>query len=119
MAVEFQDYYTTLGVPRDAIEADIKKAFRKLARQHHPDIAKARKNEERALWENSGTSHTSTRGRRRSCRPNERLNWLTSSISAHFNSASDGALKALNELRANAVGDRRQGCSRPAFQNLV
>jgi len=51
MAVEFQDYYTTLGVPRDAIEADIKKAFRKLARQHHPDIAKARKNEERALWE--------------------------------------------------------------------
>jgi len=81
MAVEFQDYYTTLGVPRDASEADIKKAFRKLARQHHPDIAKARKNEERALWENSGTSHTSTRGRRRSCRPNERLKWLTSSIS--------------------------------------
>ena len=38
---------------------------------------------------------------------------------AHFNSASDGALKALNELRANAVGDRRQGCFRPAYQNLV
>jgi len=38
---------------------------------------------------------------------------------AHFNSASDGARKALDELRANAVGDRREGCSRPAFQNLV
>jgi hypothetical protein len=38
---------------------------------------------------------------------------------AHFNSASDGALKALDELRANTVGDRREGCSRPAFQNLV
>jgi curved DNA-binding protein len=49
MAVEFQDYYTTLGVPRDASEADIKKAFRKLARQHHPDVAKDK--EERALWE--------------------------------------------------------------------
>jgi len=43
MAVEFQDYYTTLGVPRDASEADIKKAFRKLARQHHPDVAKDKK----------------------------------------------------------------------------
>src|SRR3954452_3366570 len=40
---EFQDYYTTLGVPRDASEADIKKAFRKLARQHHPDVAKDKK----------------------------------------------------------------------------
>ena len=43
MAVEFQDYYTTLGVPRDASDADIKKAFRKLARQHHPDVAKDKK----------------------------------------------------------------------------
>src|SRR3954469_5847726 len=46
MAVEFQDYYTTLGVPRDASEADIKKAFRKLARQHHPDVAKDKKTAE-------------------------------------------------------------------------
>src|SRR5882762_3614508 len=43
MAVEFQDYYTTLGVPRDASEADIKKAFRKLACQHHSDVAKDKK----------------------------------------------------------------------------
>jgi hypothetical protein len=35
---------------------------------------------------------------------------------AHFNSASDGALKALDELRGNAFGDRRQGCSRPRFK---
>ena len=43
MAVEFQNYYTTLGVPRDASEADIKKAFRKLACQHHSDVAKDKK----------------------------------------------------------------------------
>jgi molecular chaperone DnaJ len=32
-----RDYYTTLGVNRDASEADVKKAYRKLAMKHHPD----------------------------------------------------------------------------------
>jgi DnaJ-class molecular chaperone len=36
-APEFQDYYRTLGVPRSATQAEIKKAFRKLARESHPD----------------------------------------------------------------------------------
>jgi curved DNA-binding protein len=40
MAVEFKDYYQTLGVPRTATADEIKKAFRKLARIHHPDVAK-------------------------------------------------------------------------------
>jgi molecular chaperone DnaJ len=32
-----KDYYAMLGVPKDAAAADIKRAYRKLARQHHPD----------------------------------------------------------------------------------
>ena len=33
------DYYELLGVPRDADDQTIKKAFRRLARQHHPDVS--------------------------------------------------------------------------------
>ena len=39
--MEFKDYYKVLGVERSAGEDEIKKAFRKLARKHHPDVNKA------------------------------------------------------------------------------
>ncbi len=38
MSVKFRDYYEILGVKRDATEDQIKQAFRKLARKHHPDV---------------------------------------------------------------------------------
>jgi DnaJ-class molecular chaperone len=38
MATTFRDYYATLGVPRTATDKEIKAAFRKLARRHHPDV---------------------------------------------------------------------------------
>ena len=39
--MEFKDYYKVLGVERGASDDEIKKAFRRLARKHHPDISQA------------------------------------------------------------------------------
>jgi DnaJ-class molecular chaperone len=36
--VEFRDYYATLGLAKGASDAEVKKAFRKLARKYHPDV---------------------------------------------------------------------------------
>jgi curved DNA-binding protein len=47
MAVGFRDYYETLGVPRDASQDEIRAAYRRLARQNHPDVNKSPEAEDR------------------------------------------------------------------------
>ena len=51
MGVEYKDYYKILGVPRTASDDDIRKAFRKLAREHHPDVARNKKEAEEKFKE--------------------------------------------------------------------
>src|SRR3979490_2057930 len=52
-----RDYYTVLGVPRTATEKDIKTAYRKLARKHHPDVNPGDKKSE-ALFKEIGEAYS-------------------------------------------------------------
>ena len=51
MPVQFRDYYDILGVSKTATSDDIRKAFRKLARKYHPDVAKDKKTAEEKFKE--------------------------------------------------------------------
>ena len=47
----FRDYYEILGVPRDASNEEIKRVFRRLARQYHPDLNPGNKEAEEKFKE--------------------------------------------------------------------
>jgi len=45
--MQFKDYYSIFGLPRDASQEDIKRVYRKLARKYHPDVSKEANAEEK------------------------------------------------------------------------
>ncbi len=63
MAVK-RDYYDILGVPKDAYDAEIKRAFRRLAQRHHPDVDKGDGAEQRFKELNEAYRVLSDRQRR-------------------------------------------------------
>jgi curved DNA-binding protein len=62
--MEFKDYYKILGVPRTADADEIKKAYRKLARQFHPDKNKAKGAEDKFKEVNEANEVLSDAGKR-------------------------------------------------------
>lgn len=54
--MEYKDYYKIMGVPRDASQDDIKKAYRRLARKYHPDVSKESDAEKR--FKNLGEAYS-------------------------------------------------------------
>ena len=63
--MEYRDYYATLGVPRTAAPAEIKKAFRRLARQYHPDVNKGNAAAERRFKEVNEANEVLSDGQKR------------------------------------------------------
>lgn len=51
MAVDYKDYYKILGVSKDADQKEIQRAFRRLARQYHPDVNPGNKDAENKFKE--------------------------------------------------------------------
>src|SRR3989442_217218 len=71
--MEFKDYYATLGVNKGSTEKEIKQAFRKLARKHHPDVNPGDKAAESAGGDAAGRGKGATSSTRSSCRSRTRI----------------------------------------------
>ena len=92
--MEYQDYYATLGVPRTATQADIKKAFRKLAREHHPGQQAA--------------TRPPSSGSRRSTRPTRSCRIPRSASSTTSSARLGGLLAGRRDRRGRRPVRRRQ-----------
>ena len=73
--MEYRDYYATLGVPRTATQAEIRKAFRRLAREHHPDVNKGDAGAERRFKEVSEANEVLSDSEKRKAYDQLGANW--------------------------------------------
>jgi curved DNA-binding protein len=87
MPVAFKDYYETLGVARTATEAEIKKAFRKLALKYHPDTAKDKAGAEAKFREANEAYQVLSDPEKRQKYDRLGANWQEPEVSQHAGSA--------------------------------
>ncbi len=88
--MEYKDYYATLGVPRTATPAQIKKAFRSLARKHHPDVNKGDAVAERRFKDASEAHEVLADPKKRKAYDQLGANWEAYQAGAAAGSASGG-----------------------------
>ncbi len=75
--MEYRDYYATLGVGKGASQADIKKAFRRLARENHPDVNKGDDTAEKRFKEISEANEVLSDPEKRKAYDQLGANWKT------------------------------------------
>ena len=73
--MEYRDYYATLGVEKGASKADIKKAFRRLARENHPDVNKGNAAAEKRFKEISEANEVLSDPKKRKAYDQLGANW--------------------------------------------
>ncbi|MBF8290046.1 MAG: hypothetical protein HW391_1014 [Chloroflexi bacterium] len=98
--MDVQDYYQILGVPRTASPAEIKKAFRKLAREHHPDKKPGDKTAERRFKDVSEANEVLADPEKRSKYDRFGKDW-----EAYERAAKAGAGRAGHGAHAGTAGD--------------
>lgn len=117
-----KDYYDILGVPRDASDDDIKRAFRKLAHEHHPDkgggneakfkeVNEAHQvlgnKEKRTQYDRFGATFGNDQG------PfGQNVSWEDFSRSANFGDGAQGVDFDLGDLFGDFFGMGRRGAAR-------
>ncbi len=90
MPVEYKDYYQTLEVPRDASQDDIKKAFRRLSRKYHPDVAADKSGSEQRFKEINEAYQVLKDPEKRKKYDRLGENWEQADFAAHAGSARAG-----------------------------
>ena len=110
MGMEYRDYYATLGVPRTASQADIKKAFRKLARQHHPDVNKGDAAAERRFKEVSEANEVLSDPEKRKLYDQLGANWEAYQRAGATAGAAGGAGRSQGSAASPAARAPRRRC---------
>src|SRR5260370_39956422 len=107
MAAQSKDYYGTLGVKKNASAEEIRKAFRKLARKHHPDVNPGDKKAEERFKEISEANDVLSEPKKRKIY--DQLGFYSDNIDPATPEACARAGAGNGSRRASGTGGGRRG----------
>jgi curved DNA-binding protein len=105
--MEYRDYYATLGVDKGASKADIRKAFRRLAREHHPDVNKGDKAAEQRFKEVSEANEVLSDPEKRKAYDQLGADWASYQRAGAGDPFASGSRGAPGGVRFEFHGDPR------------
>jgi DnaJ-class molecular chaperone len=105
--MEYRDYYATLGVDKGAGQAEIRKAFRRLAREHHPDVNKGDKAAEQRFKEISEANEVLSDPQKRKAYDQLGADWASYQRAGAGDPFAGGFTAAPGGVRFEFHGDSR------------
>jgi len=104
MPAQFRDYYETLGVSKTGSADEIKSAFRKLARKHHPDLAKDKKAAEEKFKEVNEAYEVLSDPEKRKKYDEYGSNWQNAGAGNGFRSGGNGGTAPFGSGMGGSAG---------------